>query len=122
VSLEEVLLADLVCSLDRRLRRFPAGAACACEVRDPLALVSGHKPLICRACLLLPRDLAPTEEHHLGGRPSQHTIVTPVNAHAVLSFLQGLWRGRHAPGSNEAYLFDLVLARALGPTLGVEQP
>ena len=122
MSLEEVRLADLLCSLDRRQRRFPTGASCRCGERNLLALVSGRRSPICRKCALHRRHLLPCEEHHLGGRPSPDTIVVPINAHAVLSSLQWLWRGRSEPGSSEAYLFDLYLARTLGPSLGVELP
>jgi hypothetical protein len=123
MSREEVLLADLLCSLDRRWRRFPAGAACrVCGERNPLSLISGRRTPICRQCSLLGRHLPATELHHPGRRPSPHTVIVPANQHPLLTFLEGLWLGRFEPGSNEAYLFDLVLLSALGPSLGFDRP
>lgn len=121
--MDEERLLELVCRLDLRLRRFPAGACCSsCGGRNPLAFVTGRKTLLCRECALLRRGLAPVEVHHLGGRPSTHVVPVPANLHALLGFLQELWRGQFAPGSPEAYLLDLLLLRVLGPSFGMEAP
>jgi len=118
--MDEQILTDLLFSLDRRKRQFPAGTACPCGEWNPLLLVSGSKPLRCRTCDLLRRGLDPFEEHHEGGRPSEHTILIPANPHALLTFLQGVWRRHWEAGSTEAQLFDLLLRRALGPSIGIE--
>jgi hypothetical protein len=120
--MNEQRLADLVFMVDRRWRRFPAAAACSCGESNPLLLVSGRKPACCLNCDLRRRGLDPVEEHHLGGRPSEQTILVPANPHALLSFLQRVWRGAYQPSSSEAYLFDLVMLRALGPSIGIELP
>ena len=107
--------------LDRRARLFPVGASCVgCGERNPLALVAGRCPPRCKSCALCTRGLAPQELHHLGGRPSTQTIRIPANPHALLSLLQELRRNTFAPGSSGAYQFDLLLVRALGPSLGIQ--
>ena len=121
--MEEERLIDLLCRLDLRLRRFPAGACCSsCSERNSLMSVAGRRTVLCRACALRRRGLEPVEVHHLGGRPSAHVVPVPANLHALLGFLQELWRGQFAPGSPEAYLFDLLLLHVLGPSFGTEAP
>jgi hypothetical protein len=118
--MNEQTLTDLLCGLDRRRRQFSVGAACRCGEWNPLLLVYGSKPVRCRTCDLLRRGLDPFEEHHLGGRPSENTILIPANPHALLTFAQRIWRDHWQPGSNEAYLFDHLLSRAFGPSIGIE--
>lgn len=118
--MDEQTLTDLLCNVDRRRRDFRSGSACKCGEWNPLLLVYGSKPICCRTCDLLRRGLDPFEEHHEGGRPSDQTILIPANPHVLLSFLQRVWRGHWDPGSNQAYLFDLLMRRALGPSIGIE--
>ncbi len=119
--MDEQQLADLVARLDRRLRRFPAVARCAdCGIGHPLLLGRSRKQIVCQTCRLARQGRPPLEAHHLGGRPGDVTVEIPANLHALLSWLQGLWRGSLEPGSNAALLFDLVMLRAFGPFFGVE--
>ena len=111
----------LLCRLDRRLRRFPVGASCAaCGCRNPLYLVWCPPVFFCRECNLVRQGRASTEVHHLGGKDSPHTEVVPANLHALLTFLQLLWRYVFEPCSPQAYLLDLLLLRVLGPSFGWE--
>jgi hypothetical protein len=120
---EETRFADLMFVLDRKRRRLADGAACAqCRERNPLSLIDARTPTMCRECDLRRRGLEPFEEHHLGGRPGERTILVPANPHAVLTFLQAIWREVAEPGSSTAYLFDLLLVHALGPSLGITLP
>lgn len=119
--MDEQQLADLVARLDRRLRRFPAGASCAdCGERNRLVLCRHRKQTLCYGCRLIRQGRDPFEEHHLGGRPSELVVRLPANLHRLLTVLQELWRSWAPAGSARAQLFDLVLLRALGPSFGVE--
>ena len=82
--MEETRFADLMFVLDRKRRRLADGAACAqCRERNPLSLIDARTPTMCRECDLRRRGLEPFEEHHLGGRPGERTILVPANPHAV---------------------------------------
>jgi hypothetical protein len=118
--MNEQTLIDRLCHVDRRRRQFPIGTACKCGEWNPLLLVYGSKPTRCYACLLDGRGFDPFEEHHEGGRPSEHKLLIPANPHALLTFLQGMWRDHWEPGSDQAYLFDHLMLRALGPSIGIE--
>jgi hypothetical protein len=114
-------LADVVARFDRWLRRFPAGTCCAdCGERNRLLLCRHRKQVVCQGCRLARQGRLPLEEHHLGGRPGELTVMLPANLHRLLTVLQELWRGWLEPGSREAQLFDLLLLRVLGASYDVE--
>jgi hypothetical protein len=118
---DEQRAANLVARLDLALRRFPADACCAdCGQRHPLLLCRHGKQVVCHHCRLVQRGLPPIEIHHVGGKPGTVTVEVPINLHVLLTWLQQLWRGWVQPGSNAAFLIDLVLLRVLGPLFGAD--
>jgi hypothetical protein len=118
---DEQRLADLLAWLDRRQRRFPAGAFCVdCGGRNRLLLCRSGKQVVCYRCRLRRRGRPEEELHHLGGRPGELTVRVPANLHRLLTELQRLWRVTHEPGSPEAILFDLYVLRVLGRSFGGE--
>jgi hypothetical protein len=119
--MDEQHLAELIARLDHRLRRFAPGARCAnCQLGHPLLLCRSGNQVLCHDCRLKKRGKRPVELHHVGGRPSELTVEVPANLHALLSWLQSIWRGSFEPGSNEALLFDLIMLKTMAPLFGLE--
>jgi hypothetical protein len=109
----ETLFA-LLRRLDRRV--LPANACCAdCEFSVRLCLFTTQSVVLCAACELRRRGLAPFEEHHIGGGASPLTLHVDANLHRVLTVLQDIWRGTYEPGSTCAVLLDMVFLRVLEP-------
>ncbi len=119
--MDEQTLADLLAALDKRWRRFPAGAVCAdCGQPNRFVLCRRGRRIVCTECRLRRQGRPLLEAHHPGGRPGDLTVLVPANLHRLLTVLQDLWRGTLEPGSSAAVLLDLVLLRVLGPSFGLE--
>ena len=76
-------LIEVQARRDLRRRLFPAGAACACGVNDPLLLVIGRRPWVCYRCRLLARGKLAFEEHHIGGKQSSVLVLLDANRHRL---------------------------------------
>lgn len=103
------LPVSLSLQVERRARLLGDGARCSsCAIADPVVLVSGSSPLVCRRCELRRREGRESELHHLGGRPSPFVVWVDANVHAWLTLYQSCWRDWYAPGSTPAVLIDLL--------------
>jgi hypothetical protein len=119
--MDEQQFAELIARLDQRLRRFLPGARCGnCQLGHPLLLCRSGEQVLCHDCRLKKRGQRPVELHHVGGRPSELTVEIPANLHALLTWLQSIWRGSVPPGSSEALQFDLVMLKTIGPLFGLD--
>lgn len=98
-----------VAALDRRVRRFVPGAACAtCDVWSPLFLTTTTSPTLCYRCRL-DRDHLPFDrEHHVGGHGSPIVAEVTPNLHRACSWLQTVtWQALDIePGSALAISID----------------
>jgi hypothetical protein len=68
---------------DLRGRLFPAGAVCACGVRDPILLVLGRAKARCYECDLFDRYGRRFELHHIGGADSRIAVWLRANRHRL---------------------------------------
>jgi hypothetical protein len=74
-------------------RRVGTGAACACGVNRPLALIPGSNPMICEECRRIRAGRSIYDNHHVGGKANHClTIPVPANDHRdILSTAQYGW-------------------------------
>jgi hypothetical protein len=108
---------DLACRIDYATRDLGRRDRCGdCGLGLALVLIPRRTGPVCYRCDRVRHGRRPSEDHHLGGRPSPlPTVAVEANLHRLLSVAQELfWRRRFEPGSPKAVRIDLTALVVLG--------